>query len=182
MDSSATLILFLWLLFASRAEAALEEIEATPTNTNGIEIGELSFMQLLLFMLVFLKLVTLYSLGVLPIEIDLGASFTGFTSERGLVDKDAEISTYLLDCPLQFVCDVDAWANRDHDYYLESLIASWFRNSNHTWQRPDSEVYGGHGTCKEMYPCPFDVQAVVGIRIPGSNVLPGAEEESYSFF
>lgn len=88
MDSSATLILFLWLLFASRAEAALEEIEATPTNTNGIEIGELSFMQLLLFMLVFLKLVTLYSLGVLPIEIDLGASFTGFTSERGLVDKD----------------------------------------------------------------------------------------------
>lgn len=56
------------------------------------------------------------------------------------------------------------------------------RNSNHTWQRPDSEVYGGRGTCKEMYPCPFDVQAVVGIRIPGSNVLPGAEEESYSFF
>lgn len=88
MASTATSVLALWLLCAPRAEAALEEIEATPTNTNGIEIGELSFMQLLLLMLVFLKLVTLYSLGVLPIEIDLGASFTGFTSERGLVDKD----------------------------------------------------------------------------------------------
>ncbi|XP_037800937.1 uncharacterized protein LOC119595825 isoform X2 [Penaeus monodon] len=160
----------------------IEEVEVTPSNTNGVELGELSFMQFLLLLLIFLKFVTLYSVGVLPVEIDLGGLFEESTSARGFVNKEAEISTYLLDCPLQFVCDVDAWANRDHDYYLESLIASWFRNSNHTWQRPDSEVYGGHGTCKEMYPCPFDVQAVVGIRIPGSNVLPGAEEESYSFF
>ncbi|XP_047479978.1 uncharacterized protein LOC125032727 isoform X1 [Penaeus chinensis] len=119
----------------------------------------------------------LWAVGVIPMDIDLGRR----RRKRGATSV-AEISTYLLDCPLQFVCDVDAWANRDHDYYLESLVASWFRNSNHTWQRPDSEVYGGRGTCKEMYPCPFDVQEVVGIRIPGSNALPGTEEESYSFF
>lgn len=60
-----------------------------------------------------------------------------------------------------------------------------FRNENHTWTRPEAAIYGGVGTCKQMYPCPFDVQEVVGIRIPGSdssstNAL--ALEESYSFF
>ncbi|KAK7076098.1 hypothetical protein SK128_000110, partial [Halocaridina rubra] len=98
----------------------------------------------------------------------------------------AEISTFLFDCPLQFVCDVDAWANKDHEYFTERLIASWFRNSNQTWHRESASIYGGAGTCKEMYPCPFDVQEVIGIRIPGSNDVTLAsnqlQAESYSFY
>jgi len=50
-----------------------EEIEGTPTNTNGFEIGELSMPQYVFMMLVFLKLSLLYGSGVLPLEINLGA-------------------------------------------------------------------------------------------------------------
>ncbi|XP_050694309.1 uncharacterized protein LOC126984595 [Eriocheir sinensis] len=78
-------------------------------------------------------------------------------------------ASFLLDCPLQFVCEVDDWANRDHVGLLENLLAYWFRNPKKRWRRPDAAVFGGVGSCQEMYPCPFDVQEVVGIRIPGSN-------------
>ncbi|XP_066967047.1 uncharacterized protein [Macrobrachium rosenbergii] len=169
----------------------IEEVEVTPTNTNGVELGELSFMQFVLFAIIFLKLVTLYTVGVLPLEIDLGAfvdKFFNFTTTgRGFVDSEAELSTYFLDCPLQFVCDVDAWASRDHEYFAERLIASWFRHPNHTWQHENAGIYAGRGTCREMYPCPFDVQEVVGIRIPGSQrIASGGNDlnvdDSYSFF
>ena len=53
--------------------AVFEEIEGTPTNTNGFEIGELSMPQYVFMMLVFLKLSLLYGSGVLPLEINLGA-------------------------------------------------------------------------------------------------------------
>lgn len=66
----------------------IEEVEVTPSNTNGVELGELSFMQFLLLLLIFLKFVTLYSVGVLPVEIDLGGLFEESTSVRGFVNKD----------------------------------------------------------------------------------------------
>ncbi|XP_068247426.1 uncharacterized protein [Palaemon carinicauda] len=169
----------------------IEEVEVTPTNTNGVELGELSFMQFVLFAFIFLKFVALYSVGVLPLEIDLGAVvdkfFNATVKGRGFVDSEAELSTYFLDCPLQFVCDVDAWASRDHDFFAERLIASWFRNPNYTWHHEKAGIFGGRGTCREMYPCPFDVQEVVGIRIPGSQRISSdtneiSVDDSYSFF
>ncbi|XP_068247425.1 uncharacterized protein [Palaemon carinicauda] len=201
MYSLVLVIIFICGASIPVADAMIEEMEVTPSNTNGIELGELSFMQLVLFALIFLKLSALYNVGVLPVEIDLGALFTsgnnstlgGFVSTvnnnagRGLVDPEAELSTYFLDCPLQFVCDVDAWASRDHDFFAERLIASWFRNPNYTWHHEKAGIFGGRGTCREMYPCPFDVQEVVGIRIPGSQRISSdtneiSVDDSYSFF
>lgn len=178
-----TLLAICWL--AVPVHGTIEEVEVTPSNTNALELGELSFMQFVLLALIFLKLVALYTVGVLPIEINLGAAIQNFTNKRGFIEKEAEITTYFMDCPLQFVCDLDAWANRDHDSFSERLIASWFRNSNQTWHHENAGVFGGGGTCKEMYPCPFDVQEVVGIRIPGSNALTepnNNKDDSYSFF
>ncbi|KAF2350882.1 hypothetical protein FHG87_018359 [Trinorchestia longiramus] len=169
-----------------------EEIEATPTNTNGIEVGELSMPQYILLMLIFLKYTLLYAVGVLPLEIDLGGiwdpdSATTLNGDdqpldvrRSLDNHYAELDHKLTkesilssmwDCPLQFVCEVDQWANRDHDYLIESLIAKWFRNpNNNTFHSAQGKVYGGlPDTCSEMYPCPFDIQEIVGIRIPGSS-------------
>lgn len=81
----ATLLAIAALLALStavpEAEAAVEEIDVTPSNTNGIEIGELSLLQFV-FLFVLLKLVTLYSVGVLPIEVDLRGSSSGVTGRR----------------------------------------------------------------------------------------------------
>lgn len=70
----------------------IEEVEVTPSNTNGVELGELSFMQFLLLLLIFLKFVTLYSVGVLPVEIDLGGLFEESTSARGFVNKEVSLA------------------------------------------------------------------------------------------
>lgn len=82
----ATLLAIAALLALStavpEAEAAVEEIDVTPSNTNGIEIGELSLLQFVFFLFVLLKLVTLYSVGVLPIEVDLRGSSSGVTGRR----------------------------------------------------------------------------------------------------
>ncbi|XP_071513687.1 uncharacterized protein [Panulirus ornatus] len=188
-------------------------INVTPVNTLGFELGELSGLQMIFLSLVFLKLVTLTFLGVLPVDVDLGAVgkharylMTWARSEddhedpylqylevqdaaQGRSVQKMEETSFLLDCPLQFVCDVDDWANReDHQHYAERLLASWFRNPKHSWHQPGADVYTGIGTCKEMYPCPFDVQEVIGIRIPGSNDLTSSssssansQEDSYVF-
>ncbi|XP_071513686.1 uncharacterized protein [Panulirus ornatus] len=188
-------------------------IDVTPTNTNGVELGELSGLQMVFLSLVFLKLVILSFLGVLPVTIDLGVVCHSLaylmtwarTAEdhedpylqylevqdaaQGRSVQKMEETSFLLDCPLQFVCDVDDWANReDHQHYAERLLASWFRNPKHSWHQPGADVYTGIGTCKEMYPCPFDVQEVIGIRIPGSNDLTSSssssansQEDSYVF-
>lgn len=69
---SLILLLVLFCSYILHTNALTEEIEATPTNTNGIEIGELSMPQYMMLMLIFLKFVLLYAVGVLPLEIDLG--------------------------------------------------------------------------------------------------------------
>ncbi|XP_071513688.1 uncharacterized protein [Panulirus ornatus] len=172
--------------------ATFEEIEVDPSNTNGFELGELSFLQFVLGSIIFLKIVALYAVGVLPIEVDLGFGSKDEIISRRRRPRAAthmEETSFLLDCPLQFVCDVDDWANReDHQHYAERLLASWFRNPKHSWHQPGADVYTGIGTCKEMYPCPFDVQEVIGIRIPGSNDLTSSssssansQEDSYVF-
>ncbi|CAL4062269.1 unnamed protein product [Meganyctiphanes norvegica] len=187
-----------------------EEIEITPSNTNGFEIGELSTLQFVVMMLIFLKLVTLYAIGVLPFEVDLGGGLPPALSNRrkGVKPRPQDShyhslyhqeqssysttnramswsSSYFLDCPLQFVCDVDFWANQEHDGFMESLIAGWFKNPNHTWTHPDATAFGGRGTCREMYPCPFDVQEAIGITIPGTQNLQSLDSEDLdlsSFF
>ncbi|XP_076038031.1 uncharacterized protein LOC143023391 [Oratosquilla oratoria] len=184
--------------------AITEDIEVTPTNTNGIELGDLTMTQFVFFMVVFLKLVTLYAMGVIPIEFDLSNAFSKdsdyyyydddsfgggeFLQYGNMVDdgmqflqvpgqrarhgqrfeRNVEMSTFLLDCPLQFVCEVDAWAHRDHEDLVSNLIASWFRHPNKTWHHENARIYGGASTCRQMYPCPFPVQDVMGIHIPGS--------------
>ncbi|XP_045595598.1 uncharacterized protein [Procambarus clarkii] len=164
-------------------QAVVEEVEVDPTNTNGFELGELSFLQFVLGCLIFIEIVVLYSVGVLPIEVDLGFTNAGLTRRRRpRGGTTLATPTFLMECPLQYVCEVDAWANRDHDFFLEKLLASWFRNANHTWTHPEAVTFAGAGTCREMYPCPFDVQEVVGIRIPGSNSLASTQEETYSKF
>ncbi|KAK3855683.1 hypothetical protein Pcinc_037929, partial [Petrolisthes cinctipes] len=60
------------MMVVDETEALFEEVEVDPSNTNGMELGEISFLQFLLGSLIFLKLVALYAGGVLPIEIDLG--------------------------------------------------------------------------------------------------------------
>lgn len=57
--------------FLTLVEAIFEDISIDPTNTYGMEIGELSFLQFILGCLIFLKLVILYVGGVLPVEVDL---------------------------------------------------------------------------------------------------------------
>ena len=63
-------LLVLWLQ-PDTTHCITEEIEATPTNSNGMELGELSMPQYLLMMLIFLKFTLLYAMGILPLEIDL---------------------------------------------------------------------------------------------------------------
>lgn len=193
-------------VFIKEAEALTEEIEATPTNTNGFEIGELSMPQYVLMMLIFLKLVLLYAVGVLPLEIDLGSVWygTSFDSDdynyddyeddtfarrsgRALEYKNATLTNskmsslnpIMWDCPLQFVCEVDQWTNRDHDTFFESYLASWLRNAkNNTFNSEKGRTFGGvPETCPEMYPCPFDIQEVVGIKIPGSQLQHLARDD-----
>ncbi|KAK3863878.1 hypothetical protein Pcinc_030381, partial [Petrolisthes cinctipes] len=41
--------------------------------------------------------------------------------------------------------------------------------SEKPWLREEPKTFGGIGSCREMYPCPFDVQDVAGVRIPGSS-------------
>ena len=81
------LLALLAYVLLKEAEALTEEIEATPTNTNGFEIGELSMPQYMLMMLIFLKLVLLYAVGVLPLEIDLG----GLWDPDNVFDSDANV-------------------------------------------------------------------------------------------
>lgn len=85
MCVAVALLCFLWTA-VPQVEAAVEEIDITPSNTNGIELGELSILQLVFFVLLLLKLVTLYAVGVLPVEVDLGGTFTG--TKRGFGKKD----------------------------------------------------------------------------------------------
>ncbi|XP_068247427.1 uncharacterized protein [Palaemon carinicauda] len=150
------------------------------------DFGRLSYGQMIGVSIATIFFVVVWALGVIPIEVDLG-QWINLRRKRNTDGPLAELSTYFLDCPLQFVCDVDAWASRDHDFFAERLIASWFRNPNYTWHHEKAGIFGGRGTCREMYPCPFDVQEVVGIRIPGSQRISSdtneiSVDDSYSFF
>ncbi|XP_066967048.1 uncharacterized protein [Macrobrachium rosenbergii] len=150
------------------------------------DFGRLSYGQMIGVSIATIFFVVVWALGFIPLYVDLG-QWINLRRKRQVSGPLAELSTYFLDCPLQFVCDVDAWASRDHEYFAERLIASWFRHPNHTWQHENAGIYAGRGTCREMYPCPFDVQEVVGIRIPGSQrIASGGNDlnvdDSYSFF
>lgn len=68
-------VLLVATLHVQETEALFEEVEVDPSNTNGMELGEISFLQFILGAIIFLKLVALYAGGVLPIEIDLGGKF-----------------------------------------------------------------------------------------------------------
>ena len=67
--------MFASLYLIQQSYALIEEVEATPTNTNAIELGELSLPQFIWLTIVFLKFVLLYAVGVIPLEIDLGGTF-----------------------------------------------------------------------------------------------------------
>ena len=92
------LILFFIILIGiiKPIECTVEEIEATPTNTNGIELGELSLIQFILLIFVFLKLTVLYSMGVLPLEIDLGGMLDETLREKRSLRKVNYHYCYLL--------------------------------------------------------------------------------------
>lgn len=79
---AGALLLLVGCTSVTRVQAAVEEIEVDPSNTNGFELGELSFLQFVLGSIIFLKIVALYSVGVLPIEIDLGFSSTNEDFDR----------------------------------------------------------------------------------------------------
>ena len=83
------------ILYVRETTAIAEDIEATPTNTLGLEIGELSFLQYIIMMLTFLQLVFLYSVGILPLELDLGG-ILNINNEDRLNEIDA------LDLPNEF--------------------------------------------------------------------------------
>nr|XP_053657313.1 uncharacterized protein LOC128706429 [Cherax quadricarinatus] len=184
-------------------QAVIESVQVTPSNTSGFLIGELSFLQFLVACALFLQLVAIYANGGLPIEIDLDFANRGgnpntardrradtrcaffptlydsfivgtkaIKPEGFLTSSGASI--VFVDCPLQFVCEMETWANRDHDRFLDRLIASWFRSPNITWKPARGCYVRRHGYLHGMYPCPFDVQEVVGFRIPGSNSLTSA--------
>lgn len=44
-----------------------------------------------------------------------------------------------------------------------------FRNPDSRYNNTKSAEFGGAGTCKEMHPCPFDIQDIVGIHLPESE-------------
>lgn len=44
-----------------------------------------------------------------------------------------------------------------------------FRNPDSRYNNTKSSEFGGAGTCKEMHPCPFDMQEIVGIHLPESD-------------
>ena len=68
---SRYILIFLFYL-ARPGFCYIDEIEATPTNTNALELGDLSMPQFLVFCAVFLLVVTLYAVEVVPVEVDLG--------------------------------------------------------------------------------------------------------------
>ncbi|XP_018026040.1 uncharacterized protein LOC108681512 isoform X1 [Hyalella azteca] len=112
--------------------------------------------------------------------------FSQSRRKRDLLPENHLLRSVMWDCPLQFVCEVDHWANRDHEFLIESMIAKWLRNpSNHTFHSTQGQVFGGlPETCPAMYPCPFDVQKAVGITIPGSaravrNDVDHSDPDSY---
>ncbi|XP_045131000.1 uncharacterized protein LOC123516027 [Portunus trituberculatus] len=192
------LLLLLLPLLLPVTEAAIEEVEITPSSTNGIELGELSYPQFLFACIIFIKLVTLYAVGVLPVEINLGEKF-GFEyyddydyyddferlgtevrnvpveiqRRRGHDEKPRMLQHPLpglaLDCTLQYICEVDRWTLRSHASLPEKMLAYIFRNEKAVFTKREGVTYGGLGTCREMYPCPLDIQTVVGIKIPGSQ-------------
>jgi hypothetical protein len=53
----------------------VEGIGIDPVNTLGFQLSEISVPQYLLFILVFLELVLLYTLGILPLEFDFSSVF-----------------------------------------------------------------------------------------------------------
>ncbi|XP_042219457.1 uncharacterized protein LOC121864487 isoform X3 [Homarus americanus] len=140
-----------------------------------VDFGKLNLMQFSLVAVSTVVFVLMWAVGLIPMNINLGRRTR---RHPHTLPSTMDASTFMLDCPMQFVCDVDAWANRDHQHLTERLIASWFRNPNHTWTKPDAQVFAGVGTCKEMYPCPFNVQDVVGFHIPGTNQLANTQEDA----
>ena len=90
-------VIFVFILInkVEYGDCSIEEIEATPTNTNGIELGELSLSQLVLVMLVFLKLTLLYSVGVLPLEIDLGGMLDPLLRVKRQTDYPIKVSFFI---------------------------------------------------------------------------------------
>ncbi|XP_071513689.1 uncharacterized protein [Panulirus ornatus] len=167
-----------------RSRAVFEDADIEVGES--VDFGRLNLRQFSFVAVSTVVFVLLWAVGVFPMDIHLGRRRRrDDTSWRSKMEE----TSFLLDCPLQFVCDVDDWANReDHQHYAERLLASWFRNPKHSWHQPGADVYTGIGTCKEMYPCPFDVQEVIGIRIPGSNDLTSSssssansQEDSYVF-
>ncbi|KAG7170467.1 hypothetical protein Hamer_G018954 [Homarus americanus] len=151
--------LLLGCTWLTLVQAVVEEIEVDPSNTNGFELGELSFLQFVLGCVIFIKIVALYAVGVLPIEVDLGFNSDSLASRRTFTGRDVSHS---------FPHCTAHWA------------AHWaaVENPNHTWTKPDAQVFAGVGTCKEMYPCPFNVQDVVGFHIPGTNQLANTQEDA----
>ncbi|KAK8379398.1 hypothetical protein O3P69_019359 [Scylla paramamosain] len=145
------------------------------------------------YMDVFIKLVTLYAVGILPVEINLGDKF-GFdyqsdyedyngadafeageelTRRRHDDEKPRMIQSPLpglaLDCTLQYTCELDRWTGRSHSTMPEKFLAYIFSNDKAVFRKQEGVTYGGLGTCREMYPCPWDVQSLVGLPIPGSE-------------
>lgn len=64
------LIVTAWNVHTSTG--AVEEVQVTPSNTSGFQVGELSVYQYLILIMTFLKIVIMYAMGILPIEVDLG--------------------------------------------------------------------------------------------------------------
>ena len=86
-------IILILLILPNPSSGLIEEIEATPTNTNGIELGELSLPQFALLMLIFLKMTLLYSVGVLPLEIRLGKKDYDYYSDYEDYDDYGQYDT-----------------------------------------------------------------------------------------
>ncbi|KAL7637954.1 UNVERIFIED_CONTAM: hypothetical protein RMT77_011568 [Armadillidium vulgare] len=163
-------ILTLYIILINETECAIEEIEATPTNSNGFFLGDISMPQFLVMCVIFLIIILLYAVGVVPIEVDLGYFFgtgSGSLLPRKLDNNEGNLIRIFYECSMQYVCDVDIWANRNtQKSLLEKFIAYFFKNPNSRFSH--STEFSGIGSCREMYPCPFDVQNAVGLRIPGS--------------
>ena len=82
---------FILCLLLSRTiptEGAVESIDFTPSDTSGINLGELSVLQFVLFMLGALQLSVLYAVGALPFEFDLGAVVDKITGDY--IEEDDE--------------------------------------------------------------------------------------------
>lgn len=80
------------------AEAFIDAISITPSNTNGMTLGQLSWPQFLLLLIIFLQIVVLTVQGTLPLDVNLSQLFGASTylmssssqssGEEGLVEYE----------------------------------------------------------------------------------------------